>query len=224
MQTLRFRSFAVLAFSLILYSQSALGSLFPYERLTDSHVSPAAAVADFNEDGFKDLAIVQGTGYPKRDVLIKLGRGDGSFGPGILALVGDLPESIAADDLDDDGHLDLVVANLATDDISVLFGSGDGTFTPDIRYPVGESPHDVAISDLNGDGIVDLIVSNYGYEDFFFDSGSISVLLGDGDGTFGPEAQLTFGPSTANVGSIGIGDFNRDGPSTVETEPGFVCR
>jgi hypothetical protein len=73
-----------------------------------------------------------------------------------------------------------------------------GAFAP---YPVGQSPNSVAMRDFNGDGIPDLAVANT--------SGSVSILLGNGNGTFGAAGapiQLGHDPT-----SIAFGDFNRDG-------------
>lgn len=67
--------------------------------------------------------------------------------------------------------------------------------------PVGISPLQVVMDDFNGDGINDLATANL--------SGSVSIELGNGDGTF---AQAAGSPiSTANAGGLAVGDFNDDG-------------
>src|SRR6266446_3050476 len=65
----------------------------------------------------------------------------------------------------------------------------------------GRSPDSVAVGDFNGDGKLDLAVAN-------FDSNDISVLLGNGDGSF--QAALTFAAGSSPV-SVAVGDFNGDG-------------
>ena len=69
----------------------------------------------------------------------------------------------------------------------------------------GEFPSSVAVGDFNGDGILDLAVANYEYSE----TGSVTVLLGNGDGTFSPTAS---NPSAGEGAiSIAVGDFNGDG-------------
>jgi hypothetical protein len=68
------------------------------------------------------------------------------------------------------------------------------------KYKVGTSPDALASGDFNGDGIPDLAVANY-------DSGTVSILLGQSGGTFRPAIDFTVGP---NPVSIAVGDFNGD--------------
>ena len=67
-------------------------------------------------------------------------------------------------------------------------------------YPVGISPAAIAIADFNGDGKLDIAVANSG-------SASVSILLGNGDGTFKGAVNAPAGPSPQ---SLAIGDFNGD--------------
>ena len=92
--------------------------------------------------------------------------------------VGNTPRSIAAEDLNGDGDLDLVVVNDDNDNVSVLLGKGDGTFAAKTDYPVGENPQSLAVQNYDTDGSLDLIVW------YLEDTGVVSVLLGKGDGTF----------------------------------------
>ena len=62
-------------------------------------------------------------------------------------------------------------------------------------------PHSVAIGDVNGDGRPDLVTANRGSDD-------VSVLLGDGDGTFRPQTDFAAGGSPY---AVAIGDVNGDG-------------
>src|SRR5438309_859185 len=70
-----------------------------------------------------------------------------------------------------------------------------------VDYSVGANPRSVAVGDFNGDGAQDLAVANRGSND-------VSVLLGNGDGTF--QATPSIGAGTAPY-SVSIGDFNGDG-------------
>src|SRR5436190_1471173 len=85
------------------------------------------------------------------------------------------PPAIA--DLNGDGRPDLVVAN--GDGVSVLLGNGDGSFQTAQNVSAGIRPAAVTVSDVNGDGRPDLVVTNR-----FMDTNAVSVLLGNGNGTF----------------------------------------
>src|SRR5437867_934389 len=66
-------------------------------------------------------------------------------------------------------------------------GSGAPLFaSPFLSFDTRTAPYSVAISDLNGDGKPDLAVANSG-------SNTVSVLLGQGDGTFGLKADYGTG-------------------------------
>jgi len=108
-------------------------------------------------------------------------------------------------DLNNDGHLDLAVANHGANTISVLLGNGDATFAPRVDWPTGTGPACVALGDLNGDGYVDLVVGLY-------EAMGVGVRLGLGGGSFGPETVYSLG---TGVLDIELGDMDGDGPLDV---------
>src|SRR6266478_8010713 len=133
-----------------------------------------------------------------------------SFGPPVNYPAGRSPWAVASVDLNNDGKLDLVVTNDIGGNfrstVSVLLGNGDGTFQPALTYKVGPSPTSVAIGDFNHDGKLDLAVASptgtpNGY-------GLVTVLLGNGDGTYQPGDNYSAGQDPYYVVSA---DFNLDG-------------
>jgi hypothetical protein len=113
--------------------------------------------------------------------------------------------SVAAADLNGDGKIDLVVANWCYtggpcnykegDDgaVGVLLGNGDGTFQPPKTYfSGGGTTYSVAVADVNGDNKPDVLVANACAGVNNCSSGTVGVLLGNGDGTFSSCAGLRF--------------------------------
>jgi hypothetical protein len=165
------------------------------------------AVGDFNGDGIPDLAVV---GYSSDTVSVLRGNGDGTFQAARFFAVGAYPSSVAVGDFNRDGSLDLAVADSGYEGrgqgVSVLLGNGDGTFQAARNFAAGSRPQSVAVGDFNGDGTLDLAVANYGsYPEY---DGTVSVLLGNGDGSFQDARNFAVGTRPQ---SVAVGDFNGDG-------------
>lgn len=177
------------------------------------------AVGDLNNDGAVDLVV--GDHYSNEGYVL-LGNGDGTFEqPATYYLGGSGVLSIAIGDLNGDGIPDLVAASpcpasgSCTGDegiISVLLGNGDGTFRAAVSYSAGSYASDsVAIADVNRDGNPDLVVANWcqSYScSKGSDEGVVSVLLGNGDGTF--QAPMNFSSGAIGATTVAIGDVNGD--------------
>jgi hypothetical protein len=119
--------------------------------------------------------------------------------------VGEGPTDATIADLDQDGHLDVVVANETSGDLSVFLGDGKGELTSLGRVPAGENPNYVAVADIDGDKRADLIVANH-------DTQHLTLLLGDGGGGFDPAANS---PLRIDVQphphAVRAADLNHDG-------------
>ncbi len=161
---------------------------------------PAGMVAgDFSGDGRLDLAFDTGV---SGTVSVLVGNGDGTFRPPVTSSVGASAYAVVAGHFNGDGRLDLAVADFGYS-ISVLLGEGDGTFQSQAEKenPVEAGPSSVVAGDFTGDGRLDLAVAN----EF---AGTISVLLGIGDGTFQPQITYAVGNDPS---AVIAGDFNGDG-------------
>lgn len=110
------------------------------------------------------------------------------------------PQFIAVADLNGDGILDFVTAN-HSNTISIVLGASSGGFNRPTNVSIGNDPACLALVDLNGDGKVDLAVINYQPNNSI-----VSVLLGNGNGSFGPPSDFPVGTADYLV----VADFNGD--------------
>ncbi len=163
----------------------------------------SVAVGDFNGDGRLDLAIAN---ISSNDVSVMLGNGDGSFQAARNFPAGNYASSVAVGDFNGDGRPDLAVAiSLFPGGVAVLLGNGDGSFQAPRTFDAGNPHGFVAVADFNGDGLLDLAVSSLGTYPEYRD-GSVSILLGTGDGSF--QAPRPFPVGRAS-GSVAVGDSGR---------------
>src|SRR5580658_5885139 len=171
----------------------------------------ALAIGDFNGDGNLDVACATLVNA-SAEVVLLLGEGNGQLGSPVTIVSEGNPTDIAivaAADLNNDGHLDLIAADgsYTGEETLVLLGKGDGTFQKPTVYAMG-GPMALGAADFNGDHKTDIVTANS------FNNGSLlSVLLGEGDGTFqvAPQTALSAFKSGANSVGMASADLNGDG-------------
>lgn len=155
-----------------------------------------AAIADYNRDGFPDIAAVNsGTTHT---ISIFFGNGNGSFSQATNIPTTVFASQIVTDDFNRDGIADLIISG-TNSGIGILLGNGSGGFSGPTFFPIGTSPQELAVGDFNKDGIKDLAINT---------AGKVAVLYGVGNGTFNGLATYTIGSSSFD---IAVTDFNSDG-------------
>lgn len=147
---------------------------------------------------------------------------------GIAFPAGNGPSQFVIADVNHDSVPDLVVSDADAPTVSVLLGNGDGTFQAPREFTIGAFlptgtnsvsqiqtyKRGLAVADLNRDGNLDIVVTNPS-------SGDVSVLLGNGDGTFQPQRRFD---ATSSPNTVAVADFNSDGIpdlAVLSTSTGF---
>ena len=117
-------------------------------------------------------------------------------------------------DVNGDGVADVVVTHSsASSNVSVLLGTGGGALAAPVGYITGNNPYALALADVNGDGKPDLVTaSTYGGT---IGDGSVSILLGNGNGTFQTKTEI-YGGANSPTG-LAVADFDGDGKLDVAT-------
>ncbi len=152
---------------------------------------------EFSGDGRTDLAVIYQ--YPGDDLGILLSQGDGTFAPPVGYATPAGTTGLAAADVRNSGHLDVVVTG-ANGTLALFPGAGDGTFGAPTLIGIGWSANQIAAADFDDDGNVDFITANYA-------STNATVLYGLGNGAFLAPREYFLGSPLWVV----TGDFDGDG-------------
>ncbi|CAF4566284.1 unnamed protein product, partial [Rotaria socialis] len=160
-------------------------------------------LADINNDNHVDMIV---SNHHTSCIGILLGRDNFTFDSIATYSIGSLakPRSVAVGDFDNDGQLDIVVANYGANTVTVFLGYVKGNFTSQISYSAGVQPWPscVIIGDFNRDNQLDIATSN-------FNINNVGILLGYGNGSFSNVTTYSTGDGSSPR-FIGAGDFNND--------------
>ena len=158
---------------------------------------------DINEDNHLDIISVNA----KSDsISVLIGYGNGTFADQIIYLTGSgtYPYAVVSGDINNDGRMDLVVANEGTDEIGIFYGFNYISFHDQVIYPNihQEYPTKIITSDFNNDHYLDVAV-------VFEHSDSFGILFGHGNGSF-TNARIYPIVNGSRPSGITVGDINHD--------------
>jgi hypothetical protein len=191
--------------NLILPGRSFNTGKRPYERLRS---------ADLNKDGKPDVVT---TDLDQNAVSILLGDGKGGLhdSPGSPFPAGEAPWSLAIDDMNNDGNLDLVILPYAPDvrdpknlGVTILLGDGRGSFKKAPGSPLSlegcRGPDRVATGDIDGDGFRDIVVT-------CAQNNKLMIYRGSKDGAF----QLSTREVQTGWSGIAVADLQARGKADI---------
>jgi hypothetical protein len=176
------------------------GVFEPHVDYAIANAATGLVAADFNGDGNLDLAALN---LDVPTISILLGNANGTFQTQVSYEAGASPAALVAGDFNRDGKPDLAIANYNNGSVAVILGNGDGTFQSPTLSTAESGVVAIATGDFNGDGKLDLALANN-----ILVTGSVGIMLGNGDGTFQPVVNYDAGIFPE---ALAIADYNGDG-------------
>lgn len=174
---------------------TSLSVLFTVTRVPEGMMEAQATTAQ--EGDAQGVLVVDSA---NDQVRVWFNQGDGTLRPGQTFLVGDGPVAAVLGDVNGDGAVDAIAANLLGRSLTVLEGRGDGTFRPARMISTMAQPRALALGDFDRDGRPDLVVA-------YLDTGQVQFFKGQGDGTFRAGRSVAVGEMPS---ALVAADLNRD--------------
>jgi hypothetical protein len=136
---------------------------------------------DMDKDGNSDLLVAH---RGEARVEFHKGNGDGTFAEAVNFTTPTAPDQVVIGDFNNDTNLDIALGTFSAG-VSILLGDGAGNFGEHVEYPVTGNIRGLRAANFDDDGALDLLVpiSNGNFD-------HITVLFGNGDGSFLPEQIL----------------------------------
>lgn len=194
---------------LVAFTNNGLGG-FAQASSNSGGPDPVDLVAaDFNNDGRIDVAQVGVNAGGSSQLLYRTGNGDGTFGSSTTLSAGFFASGIVAGDINNDGRTDVIVTSETQNNIIPFLNNGVGGFTTGSSFSSAGSPRRVYLADLNADGRLDAVTANTSLGN----GAAVSVLLGNGNGTFAAPTSYNSDPASLSPGAIAIAiaDITADG-------------
>ncbi|CAF4210762.1 unnamed protein product, partial [Rotaria sordida] len=161
---------------LLHYDRGAMKNEITFTPSVGAHLT-CVAVSDFNNDSVLDIVIAN---YGSNNLRVSLGYGNGTFGNGMIFSTGlkSQPYSVAINDFNRDGQVDIAVVNRGTKSLSTFLGERNGTFESQTNYSTSFdfAPLVVGVGDFNSDGHSEIVVA---YDDT--DNLDVFVIYDIGD-------------------------------------------
>jgi hypothetical protein len=186
---------------------------FTYTFLAPTNSPMSVITSDVNGDGILDLIVVSYNSLNLTNggaVSVFFGKGDGTFTHEADYTLNTHPVAVVAASFSGGKVPDLAVTVNDAGTVAVLLNNGDGTFQAPVSYRASSGTYSIVAADFNGDGNSDLAVTNYcatGTSPLVCTgsfTGTVSVLLGKGDGTFQPATTFPVGAAPNGIAAAAL--------------------